>query len=359
MPQSNGRLSLLILMFSWIAWTFSMQSCKKSSEHAYIHLQGKALGNAYEIVIKSQDSLFLKKSVDSIFHAIELSMSLLNDSSTLSKYNRADTSLCFSKLDDPYFALIFDKAKSIFKHSNGAFNPAVQPLIQYYGFGSEEIKPIKKEDTSVIYNLLDLVVFDTVTISEIGTDSLCIHKPMSRIQLTFNAISPGFAVDMLASFFEKNNLRNYKINLGSEYRALGNNEDNTSWIIGIERPESGQKDKREVLPLELSNKAMVTNGNYQRMYEINGHKYSHIISPFTGISHPTDILSVTVIADDCTTADAYATAFMVLGLEKSLLLLEQLKGIDACFIYDHEADGEYEFSMSQGFSKYYLNNEQK
>lgn len=333
--------------------------CKNETTPNYIQIQGKALGTSYNIEIKSTDSILLKKSVDSIVQVIEQSMSLTLKESTLYRYNHSDSTFCFNKNEDIYFQPIFNKAKEIYLSSQGAFNPAVQPLIQYYGFGSEQITPLKREDTLKIKALVKLIVFDSIQLIDQNDGTICLTKPSKDVMLNFNAIYPGFAIDVIASFFEQRGLKDFKINIGSEYRAMGNNQLQKAWVIGIERPEAGQANKHVDLPLLISNKSMVTNGNYQKMYEVNGQKYSHIISPFTGISHPTDILSVTVIADDCTTADAFATAFMVLGLDKSLELAEQLKGVEACFIYDSDDDGVYEFKTSRGFSKYYLNNEQK
>ena len=358
MPQSNESFKVLLQFVALVALSMIAFACKNKNNPTYLNLYGKALGQDYHIIIKANDSISLIHSIDSIFSLVEKSMSLQLPESTLSRYNQAHSAFCYSKDDDAYFSLIFAKAKEIYLSSQGAFNPAVEPLIQYYGFSDQEIRPLKKEDSTVIHELLKLVVFDSILIAD-NQDTVCITKPGKDIKLTFNAISPGFAVDILASYFEGKNLKDYSISLGSEYKSMGLNPQNASWIMGIERPEAGEKDRRQELLLQLSNKAMVTNGNYQKMYEVNGQKYSHIISPFTGISHPTDILSVTVIADDCTTADAYATAFMVLGLEKSLTLTEQLKNIEACFIYDSDRDDIYEYKVSRGFSKYYLNNEQK
>ncbi|MBK8054686.1 MAG: FAD:protein FMN transferase [Saprospiraceae bacterium] len=129
--------------------------------------------------------------------------------------------------------------------------------------------------------------------------------------------------------------------------------------MGINKPSENVTETEIELPLIISNKALATSGNYRNSYESKGQKFAHIINPFTGISEPTDILSATVIADDCITADAFATAFMVLGLEKALRLVEEINGVDACFIYDLEGDGIFEFRASEGFSKYYLDNEQK
>lgn len=353
------QLFLFLLKIATFFLLILVFGCKNESASEYTIIKGKALGSDYYIEVKSTDTFSIKQTVDSIFQRIEMSMSLSLKESTLSRYNRADSLFCYSKNEDPYFEPIFLKAVEIYNLSQGAFNPAVHPLIEYYGFSGEEIKPLKKEDTVVINALNKLVLFDHIKLLHQDEGNICITKPTKGVMLNFNAVSFGYAIDMMAAYFENRKIKDYMINVGSLYRALGKDAQSKFWVIDIERPEPDNAAKKANLPLQISNKSMVTNGNYQKMYEVNGQKYSHIISPFTGISHPTDILSVTVISDECITADAFATAFMVLGLDKSLSLTEQLKGVEACFIYDSDDDGVYEFKASPGFSKYYLNNDQK
>lgn len=333
-------------------------SCRKS-ETPYYKLSGPTMGTTYHITLQTNDPKSMQKSVDSILSDFNLSMSAYIDSSTLSYFNAADSIFCFDDKEDPYFEPIFQKSKEIYAKTGGAFNPAIAPLVNYYGFGYKEKKTLGKLDTTKVIEILKLLVFDSINIVVDSSGKKCIIKPNKKVMLDFNAISPGYAVDVIADFFEKSGNRNFMIEVGGEIRALGVNEDKSEWVIGINKPKEGAKESEVELPLMLANKSLATSGNYRNVYESKGQKFAHIINPFTGMSQPTDILSATVIADDCISADAYATAFMVLGLEKSLLLVEQLKGIDACFIYDTEGDGKFEFKVSEGFSKYYLHNEQK
>jgi thiamine biosynthesis lipoprotein len=274
-------------------------------------------------------------------------------------FNNADSVFCYDGKKDKYFEPIFIKAKEVYAKSGGAFNPTIAPLVNYYGFGYKEKKELKSLDTLKIKELLQLMVFDSLKIVQSTNDQWCITKPNKNVMLDFNSLSPGYAVDIVAAFLEASGMRNYMIELGGEIRALGVNDKKQEWVIGINRPQEGANETEIELPLMISNKSLATSGNYRNSYESKGQKFAHIINPFTGMSQPTDILSATVIADDCISADAYATAFMVLGLDKSLELIAQLKGIEACFIYDNEGDGIFEFKVSEGFPKYYLHNEQK
>lgn len=334
-----------------------VSSCGET-ETPYYKISGPTMGTTYHITLQTNSPESIQKSVDSILADFNLSMSSYIDSSTLSYFNAADSFFCFDPARDPYFEPIFKKSKEVFEKTGGAFNPSIAPLVNYYGFGYKEKKKLKEMDTLIIKDLLKLLVFDSITLVKDSTGKICLYKPKKEVILDFNSISPGFAVDVLGVFFEKNGIRNYMIEVGGEILASGVNEQKKEWIIGINKPSEKAQETEIELPLMISNKALATSGNYRNVYESKGQKFAHIINPFTGMSQPTDILSATVIADDCISADAYATAFMVLGLEKSLILVEQLKGIEACFIYDNEGDGIFEFKVSEGFPKYYLHNEQ-
>jgi thiamine biosynthesis lipoprotein len=317
------------------------------------------MGTTYNITLQCEKPDIMKKSIDSILAEFNLSMSAYIDTSTISYFNHAESIFCYDPKVDIYFEPIFTKSKDVYEKTGGAFNPSIAPLVNYYGFGYKEKKKLKELDTLKIKELLKLLVFDSLNLIQDNKGMLCLKKPNKNVMLDFNSLSPGYAVDVLALFFESKGIRNYMIEVGGEIRALGVNDRKKAWVIGINKPSPDAKETEIELPLVISNKSLATSGNYRSAYESKGLKFAHIINPFTGMSQPTDILSATVIADDCISADAYATAFMVLGLQKSLVLIEQLKGIEACFIYDAEGDGVFEFKVSEGFSKYYLHNEQK
>lgn len=346
-----------LLVFTTVLSIFLI-GCKEK-EQTYYKLTGPTMGTTYHITIQTDQPEAMKNSIDSILADFNYSMSAYIDSSTLTYFNNADSLFCYDPQKDPYFEPIFIKSKEIYEKTNGAFDPSIAPLVNYYGFGYKEKKMLDKLDTVEVRRLLSLMVFDTLQLTKDEIGNICIQKPNKNVMLDFNSLSPGYAVDVIADFFNKKGLRNYMINLGGEITALGVNDKKEEWVIGINKPAEGASESEIELPLLISNKSLATSGNYRNAYESKGQKFAHIINPFTGMSQPTDILSATVIADDCISADAYATAFMVLGLEKSLELVEQLKGIEACFIYDNEGDGVFEFKISEGFSKYYLHNEQQ
>ena len=347
------------LSFTFIIFIFiGLASCIVK-EHEYYKLSGPTMGTKYHITVQTKNPDKIKNTIDSILVDFNLSMSAYIDTSTVSFFNASESKYCFDPRKDPYFEPIFIKSKEVYKNTGGAFDPSIAPLVNYYGFGYKEKKKLKETDSLVVKELLKLLLFDSLQLQKDSSGLLCLIKPNKKVMLDFNSLSPGYAVDIIASFLDRQGILNYMIELGGEIRARGVSDKKKEWVIGINKPTESSTETEIELPLLISNKSLATSGNYRNAYESKGQKFAHIINPFTGLSHPTDILCATVIADDCITADAYATAFMVLGLEKSLLLANEIKGIDACFIYDIEGDGVFEFRTSDGFSKYYLDNEQK
>lgn len=348
------RFHYLVILITATAWI----SCKDEVQ-PFFKLSGPTMGTKYNITVQTEEPAKIQKAVDSILQSFNYSMSLYIDSSTIVNFNNALDTFCYDPSIDPYFEPIFLKSKEIYRLSGGALNPSIGPLVNYYGFGYKEKKKLTASDSIKVKELVKLLVFDSIQLTKKPNGMICLNKPDKRVLLDFNAISPGYAVDIISKYLDSIGILNYMIELGGEIGARGLNDKGKNWVIGINKPSENAKETEIELPLILSNKSLATSGNYRNSYESKGQKFAHIINPFTGISEPTDILSSTVIADDCITADAFATVFIVLGLEKSLQLVKELNGVDACFIYDLEGDGVFEFRASDGFSKYYLDNEQK
>ena len=334
-------------------------SCKNRSGGTYYQISGPTMGTKYHITIQAEQPEKVQASVDSILEDFNLSMSAYIDNSTLTLFNNADSIFCYDPAKDPYFEPVFLRSKEVFSQTGGAFDPSISPLARYYGFGTREKRKPAEVDTLEVKRLMNLLVFDSLVITRNSTGQNCIKKPNKEVKLDFNAISPGYAVDVLALFFDSKSIINYMIEVGGEIRTRGVNDRNNAWVIGINRPSEKAKETDVEIPVIISGKSLATSGNYRNSYQANGVKYVHIVNPYTGKSQPSDILSATVIADDCTSADGYATAFMVMGLEKAIKLAENIQGIEACFIYDKEGDGVFEFMTTTGFENFYLHNEQK
>ena len=199
-------------------------------------------------------------------------------------------------------------------------------------------------DSTLIDSLLQYVGMDKVSLNG---NKLMTEK--SGMMLDMNAIAQGYAVDVLAEFFETENIKNYLVEIGGELRTSGKNRFGLDWRVGIDKPIDGLQ-----LPgvqmqaiVQISGKSLATSGNYRRFYEEDGIKYSHTIDPSTGYPVQHGLLSATVVASDCMRADAYATAFMVMGYEKARRFLEEHTHLDAYLIYNDEM-GEYRVWYTPG-----------
>ncbi len=347
--------SLYAAMMAFVVIT----GCREVGKQAYYTVSGPAMGTKYHITVEASNPEIVQKSIDSILADFNLSMSAYIDSSTLTHFNTADSVFCYDSARDPYFEPVFLKSKELYQQTGGALNPCIAPLARYYGFLSKQKKTNIQPDTAEVQKLMSFLMFDSLKLDKSSTGNICIRKPKKEVNLDFNSLSPGYAVDVISRFLEQHGIMNYMIEVGGEIRTRGVNERKTEWVIGINKPSEKASETDVELPLKLSGKSLATSGNYRNFYKSGGKTFAHIINPFTGMSQPSDILSATVIADDCITADGLATAFMVLGLEKALELSEKLSGIDAFFIFDKEGDGVFEFKESAGFGRYYLHNEQK
>jgi thiamine biosynthesis lipoprotein len=179
-----------------------------------------------------------------------------------------------------------------------------------------------------------------------------VEKTHPAVQLDVNAIAQGFAVDVVAAFLEQKRIENYLVEIGGEVKARGVNDKGQAWRIGIDQPLEGNMVPGQHLQaiVALNNQSLATSGNYRKFYEKDGLKYAHSIDPKTGYTVMSRLLSVTVLADDCMTADAYATAFMVMGLEKSIDFLTTNTSLDAYLVYSDES-GTFQVFQTDYFDK--------
>ena len=308
----------LILIF----YLFVTGGCYSPGSGVYVKIAGFTQGTTYHITYESSDTVDLKPKIDSLLKDFEMSFSIYDPSSLISKINRNEEVFV-----DDQFKDVFNKAKEVWKNSDGFFDVTVLPLVNAWGFGPG----IKTNmDKSHVDSLLQFVGMNKVHINQNR-----IIKERPELQLDFNAIAKGFSVDVVAKYFENLNISNYMIEIGGEIRTKGLNPGNHNWKIGIDRPDFGNMipgQQMQVI-LQMKNKSLATSGNYRKFFEENGVKYVHTINPKTGYPAKTNLLSATVIAGDCITADAWATAFMAMGLEKSIAFLENQKELEAYLIY--------------------------
>jgi thiamine biosynthesis lipoprotein len=245
---------------------------------------------------------------------------------------------------DRYFETCFRAAERVYRESRGAFDITVGPIVNAWGFGYTEASEI---DSATIRELLQLVGMDMVRI-----ENGIILKDKPGIILDMNAIAQGYAVDVVYEYFRSEGLENFLVEIGGEVRTSGTNPKGTGWRIGIDRPVEGLQIPGADLEavIQVRDRSLATSGNYRRFYEKDGIKYSHSIDPLTGWPVQHGLLSATVLCDECVFADAYATMFMVMGIEKSREFLENRPDLDAFLIYNDE-NGMYRIWSTENLKK--------
>ena len=294
--------------------------------------EGPIFGTTYHIKYKYDRDL--NKEILAELNEVDGSMSIFNPTSTISKIN-AGTSL----QTDALFRQVFMLSEQIAKETDGAFDMNVDPLVNAWGFGFKtEQLPTKAQ----VDSLRALVGFSKVSLN--GNE---VRKKDPHVTLDFGAIAKGFGVDRVALMLERHGIQDYMVEIGGEVRTKGKNFEGRSWTIGIQRPVAGEERLQSVVYLE--NKAIATSGNYRNFYVKNGRRYAHTIDPRTGYPVQHSLLSASVFANNCATADAYATSFMVLGVEGAKRVLNRHPELEACLIY--EQNGTLQVWMSPELEK--------
>jgi thiamine biosynthesis lipoprotein len=302
-------------------------------------ITGAAQGTYYSITYFSDSNENLQPAVDSLFRKFDQSVSSYVPGSLLSRLNRNDT----SAVADDIFETIFRKGMDVSALTAGAFDITVGPLVNAWGFGFSKRE---KMDQAMVDSLLPLVGYQKVKLSN-GH----LIKSDPRMHIDFDAIAQGYTSDWLGQFFDSKGIKNYLIDVGGEVLGRGGKPDGRLWSVAIEMPAKSAEDERKIQAiLSLENKAISTSGSYRKYYEENGVRYSHTIDPYTGYPVRHNLLSVSVLAPDCITADAFATAFMVMGLEKSREFLAIHPELEAYFISD-DSSGGFSIYYTPGFER--------
>lgn len=295
---------------------------------------GNALGTTYSVIYISNQELNFQKAIDSVFNAVNQSMSTYIPNSDISKINRGDSTIVV----DAMFKEVFEISKTVYEQSNGYFDPTVGVLVNAWGFGPEEQISL---DSVKVDSLLQYVGWDKVKLSSDGS----IKKVNPEIRFDFNAVAKGYAIDRLGVLLNTKGIDNYLVEVGGEVLAKGENLiSEKKWTVGIDDPETeeGRQLKRIIL---LKDKAMASSGNYRkfRVDSKTGKKYVHTVNPKTGYTKNGSVLAATVLADNCAVADAYATTFMAMNLKDSKELLQKHSGLAAYIIYLDEKGITKEF----------------
>lgn len=303
--------------------------------------QGLVFGTVYKITYQSAENL--KEDIEAELQKVDHSLSPFNPNSVITHIND-NTDLT----PDSLFLYVFRLAKEVSAATHGAFDITVAPLVNAWGFGFKSGSGV---DPASIDSLRRWVGIDKVELAPDGT----VRKQDPNIQLDCSAIAKGFGVDCVARLLDRKGVRNYMVDIGGEVVVRGENPQQHPWRIGVNKPIDDSLSVNQDLQtvLSISNVGMATSGNYRNFYYRDGKKYAHTIDPRTGYPVQHNILSSTVIAADCATADAYATSFMVLGLDSAKAVCEQHPELDAYFIYSRP-DSTNGIYFTEGMKKYIL-----
>lgn len=309
-------------------------------------LSGEALGTTYNIKYFSDQDIAATEALDSIFKVVNLSMSTYTPDSDISRINRGDSLVKV----DTLFQNVFKLSQQVHSESGGYFDPTVGDLVNMYGFGPEN--SLKVIDSSTVDSLMTFVGLDKITISPEGE----VKKAFPEVYLDFNAIAKGYAIDLIGHYLESKEVDNFLIELGGELLGKGENlQKDAPWVVGIDDPHQQEGTRTLTAGVQLINRAMATSGNYRKYRKdpTTGTIYVHTINPLTGYPEKSNLLSVSVLAENCALADGYATAFMALGVERTMEVLETLENVDVYLIFDE--NGETKKFASEGFREVLIN----
>lgn len=325
--------SLVIFAVLAAVWLYDIPEVEYKLSH------GEIQGTSYNITYQAKQDF--QTDIEALLHEFDLSLSTYEPSSIISRINRNESNVQL----DTWFIDVFNESKRIYTLTDGTFDITVAPIVNALGFG---FTAAARVDSVLIDSLLQFVGMEKVQL--LGGQLV---KDIPEVQLDVNAIAQGYSVDVIAKFLEEKKIENYLVEIGGELKCKGLNPKSSDWKIGIDRPIEGNMVPGENMQavVAVKGKSLATSGNYRKFYEKDGVKYAHSIDPKTGYPVLSRLLSATIIAQECMTADAIATACMVMGLEKSIEFLENQSEVEAYLIYGDE-NGRFQVFTTQGMKNY-------
>jgi thiamine biosynthesis lipoprotein len=343
--KSFERLSCWLLILS-----FSSCACHRAAPPQENTISGTTMSTTYQVKIArdflaARDLPVVKEKIDSALIAVNRQMSAFDPQSEISRFNACNDTLPFT-VSVPLHDVV-QVALEVYRQSSGYFDITVAPLVDLWGFGKmnrrseppgeQQIARVRKHVGSA-----HLII----------ADSTHLRKTIPELELDLSAIAKGYGVDVVAELLDSLRYKNFLVEIGGEIVARGLNAKNELWKIAVEQPQFASLPGEQVMSiLALSNVGVATSGDYRNYFEYQGRKYSHTIDPFTGYPVRHDLASVTVIAGNCTRADALATAVMAMGPQQGLPWIENMSAVEALLIV-RLPDGKYKEFQTAGFNKY-------
>ena len=341
--KSLNNISKQIILFVFAAILIGCTSNKKqeTDELTFHHDSGEIFHTYFHI--KYEYNRSVKEEIMEALEKFDQSLNPFRENSIIYKVNNnVPTEL------DPLFTEVFNKSMEVSRKTDGKFDVTASPFINAWGFGFKDMDNVTPEKID------SMKVF--VGYKKIRIENGAVVKDDPRVQINTSAIAKGYSCDIVADVLQSFGITNYMVEIGGEITMRGTNEKGDCWRIGIDKPTYDALAMNRELQLILSvcDKAVATSGNYRNFYVKDGVKYSHTIDPQTGYPSEQNILGATIIADDCMTADAYATAFMAMGLKKSIEVAKTIEGLHYYFIYA-KPDGEVDVLYSNDFQQFMVN----
>lgn len=317
----NALYSLILLVAILLVWKFRQQK-----DVAPLKISGRTMGTTYHITYFDSNQRNFQVAVDSLLRLVNKSINTWDSTAEVSVLNRGRA----VQVKLPYLIPPLEISKQVHEASGGAYDPTVMPLMNAWGFNQSTDR--EKPDSARVAALMEYVGFD-----KLHFDQDSVWKDDPRVQLDFGGIGQGYGADVITDFLKSKGIENMLVELGGEGMAVGRNlQTNKPWELGILDPNSTPDNQFFKAYVSLENRSFTTSGNYFNYRIIDGRKYGHTMNPATGFPVQHDLLSVSVFADDCSSADAWGTALMVMGREKAIATLKEQKNIDALLIYSTE-----------------------
>ncbi|NOU45596.1 MAG: FAD:protein FMN transferase [Bacteroidales bacterium] len=314
-------------------------SAKIHCQTPKIFLTGETQGTYYAITYFDKKNRDMQDEVDSIFRLVDNSVSQWNANSLINRINNNETNV----FPDEFFINNFKLAMEVSDNTDGYFDITIGPLVSLWGFGLKKRIHVTPEMVVEKSKLVDYCKVQLLNGKIIKEDT--------AMRIDFNAIAQGYTVDVLASMLMKAGIDRFIIDVGGEIYANRTKPDGSRWSVGIEQPSVDKESQRNIQQrVRLKNKGLATSGSYRNYFEENGKRFAHVIDPKTGYPVNHNLLSVTVLADNTAVADAYCTAFLAMGIEKSLRVIEKVHGLEALFISGKDST-DFEIFVTKGFRK--------
>lgn len=318
-------------------------SCQKEAE--YHKFSGETMGTYYSVTYEGHDVKKVSTEVDALLLSFNNSLSTYIPSSLISKLNASENGIYLPK-EDIYFEPVLKRANILKDQTNGKLNTAIMPLLRYWRDNTTQI------DTAKSQEIRKLVASSRFEIQNTDNGKF-ISKSDQNAELDFSSLAKGYGIDIVGDYLISIGVENFLVDIGGEARAQGMSNNKAPWRLAINKPIEGSKLTEMELVVALDNRSIATSGSYRQFYEKEGKKIAHIMDPLTGYSTTSDLLSASVIADDCMTADGVATALMVSTLEEAKAFLVEHK-YQACLIYDNDGDEKLEKYYANGFEELVL-----